>query len=311
MANTVLVILGPTCTGKTALALKLCPLINGVILSADSRQVVQFLDIGTGKLPAGEVSCSITKLADRWVVDGVDIFGYDLVQPDEYFSAYAYVQYCRKLIPALHAAGKTVLVVGGTGLYIDALTGRISLAHVRPDMALRQQLAKLTTPELAHKLGELDAAAAKTIDLKNPARVLRAIEKCLGEQVADSKVPVDYPASFVSIGLTADREVLYGRADRWVETIFTDQLFAEVQLVQAKFPQSHRLTGLVYTSAVAYLAGELDLAAARHRASFDLHAYIRRQQTWFKRTPRVSWLTIGTKNFDSEARSIVESLLHG
>ena len=321
MENKAIIILGPTCTGKTSLAINLSKRFNGAILSADSRQVVRYMDIGTGKIPAEETNRHVEKLDDRWIVDGVNIFGYDLVNPDEYFSAYDFVEYCQKVFPAVSRDGKNIFLVGGTGFYIDAVTGKTSLDGVGPNVELRKSLGKLSTDELAEKLRRLDESAYKTIDTKNPARLLRAVEKAMaghagshsprrnGQEIGTHSEETVAPA--VIIGLTAEREILYNRADTWVDTIFNEKLFEEVKLIQTRFPKSHRLNGLIYKSAANYLNSVADLSESKQRAKFDMHAYIRRQQTWFKRNDEIKWLNICDKNFDSKATSIVLSLING
>lgn len=310
MQSKVVIILGPTCTGKTSLGLKLCQLFNGAIISADSRQVVRYMDIGTGKIPAGENNRQLKKREDRWVVDGVDIFGYDLVNPDEYFSAYDFVNYCQSIFSQIrHDA---TFLVGGTGFYIDAITGRASLEGIGPNIELRKSLEKLSVEELGKKLLELDESAYKGIDTKNPARLVRAIEKVVQLTTSDkvNKVaPIVEKVAY--IGLSVEREILYQRADKWVDSIFNEKLFEEVKLIQTRFPKSHRLNGLIYKSTVDYLNGVTDIKETVERAKFDMHAYIRRQQTWFKRNAEIKWLDICDKNFDSGAISIVESELNG
>lgn len=335
MPNKTIVILGPTCTGKTSLAVKLSKLFNGAIISADSRQVVRLMDIGTGKIPAGEINRRVERREDKWIVDEVDIFGYDLVNPDDYFSAYDFVKYYQKTIPRIQGDeakksldGRNIFLVGGTGFYIDAVTGKTSLAEISPNMELRKSLENLSTEELADKLRRLDESAYKTIDTKNPARLVRAIEKIIqvgGVIASDRRERGDLdeiaspptadlvpPNDIVTIvGLTADREVLYSQSDKWVDGVFTEKLFEEIKLIQARFPESHRLNGLIYGSAVDYLAGKTPLEEAKQQAKFAMHAYIRRQQTWFKRNPQIKWFNILHPNFDADITSIVESELHG
>ncbi len=309
MVTKLLIILGPTCTGKTSLALKLCARFNGAIVSADSRQVVRYMDLGTGKVPVDALDQQIEKRTDRWLMNGIDIYGYDLVNPDDYFSAFDFADYCGKLFPAISRSNKNIFIVGGTGFYIDALTGRMPLAGIGPDMKLRGELEKLSLEDLATKLLELDEPAYQKIDRKNPARLIRAIERSTQVDSLAKTIPVVRDAVFV--GLTADREILYSRADRWVAEIFGEQLFAEVKQIQTQFPKSLRLNGLIYKSVVDYLTGAATLEEAKQRAKFDMHAYIRRQQTWFKRTPGIAWFDISQKNFDAGVSSLVESELHG
>lgn len=305
------IVVGPTCTGKTSLAVKLCKQFDGVILSADSRQVVKYMDVGTGKVPVSGSGVQLAREKDRWVLDGVDVFGYDLINPDDYFSAFDFKSYCEKLFPQVSRNGKNVFLVGGTGFYIDAVTGRTSLEGVSPDMALRHELKHLSVEELAGRLLKLDEVGYNKVDAKNPARLIRAIEKAShmrSSLASDRRSDGISKASY--IGLTASREVLYSRADRWVEEIFGEKLFEEVRLLQKLFPKSHRLTGLVYKSTLDYLSGVSTLEEARQRAKFDVHAYIRRQQTWFKRDPEIRWFDISQPNFDAEVSFLVESILN-
>ena len=309
MATKNFVILGPTCAGKTSLGLKLCQKFNGAIISADSRQVVRHMDIGTGKIPMSGTTLKIDRMEGSWILSDVGVYGYDLVDPDQYFSAYDFVTYCKKTFPRASLNGKNVFVVGGTGFYIDALTGKTPLAGVGPDLELRKYLETLTLDQLGQKLFELNSAASQKIDLKNPARVIRAVEKSLSREVLQEKSSL--LANPTYIGLTCDRKVLYERADAWVGAIFGAGLFEEVAKIQEQFPKSQRLTGLIYKSAVNYLAGQTTLEEAKQRAKFDMHAYIRRQQTWFKRDPNIIWFDISQPNFDEQVVSLVESKLHG
>lgn len=303
------VILGPTCTGKTSLGLKLCQKFNGVIISADSRQMIRHMDIGTGKIPVSSATLEILRTEAKWVLSDVDVYGYDLVDPDQYFSAHDFLNYCQKTFPRASLNGKNVFVVGGTGFYIDALTGKIPLAGVGPDLELRKYLEILTLDQLGQKLLELNSEVYQKIDLKNPARVIRAIEKSLTREVSREKQPL--LTEPIYIGLTGDRKILYERADAWVDAVFGAGLFDEVANIQKQFPKSHRLTGLIYKSAVSYLSSQTTLEEANQRAKFDMHAYIRRQQTWFKRDPAITWFDILDPNFDDRVVSLVESKLHG
>lgn len=309
MSTNNFVILGPTCTGKTSLGLKLCQKFNGAIISADSRQAVRYMDVGTGKLPVSNATSEILRTEDRWVLGGVDVYGYDLVDPDQYFSAYDFVGYCQKTFPRVPLNGKNMFVVGGTGFYIDALAGNTPLAGVAPDLGLRNYLETLNLEQLDQKLLEVNPEAYQKLDLKNPARVIRAIEKSLTSEISQEKSSL--LTAPIYIGLTGDRKILYERADAWVDAIFDPRLFDEVVNIQQQFPKSHRLTGLIYKSAVSYLSNQATLEEASQRAKFDMHAYIRRQQTWFKRDPNIIWFDISQPNFDDRVVSLVESNLHG
>jgi len=311
MPNKIIVILGPTCTGKTSLAIRLCKRYNGSIISADSRQVVRYMDIGTGKIPSGELDWQIMKSDDKWVVGGADIYGYDLIDPDGYFSAYDFIKHCQKILPRISREGRNAFLVGGTGFYIDAVTSRVSFKGGGPDFELREVLSKESVEELGYRLMQLDKNIYESIDKKNPARLVRAVEKAMKGSEHNKIVDTPVIERAVHIGLTAKRDVLYGRADKWVDSVFNDKLFNEVELIIKRFPKSHRLRGLVYKSVSDFLKGSIGLEEAVQRVKFDLHSYIRRQQTWFKRNPEIKWLDISKENFDSKIQSIVESVLNG
>lgn len=290
------VILGPTSSGKTSLALQLCKKYGGEIISADSRQVYKFMDVGTGKVPVRS-RYEIKKQDDHWELDGIKVWGYDLVTPDEHFSAYDFATFALEKISLLLTAGKKVWLVGGTGFYIDMVTGRIETDGVPPDLELRHELEQLPLRELQEKLRDLDEAGYTEIDKKNPARLVRAIEKILTSKEPSPPLPYLKETQFIMAGLTADRKILYGRADSWLEEVWHNGLLEEVRsLLGSEYKHSPKLQGLVYKSAVAYIKKEMKEGDAIQRAKYDLHAYIRRQQTYFKKIPGVKWADVAQDN---------------
>jgi len=290
------IILGPTSSGKTTLALSLCQKYGGEIISADSRQVYKFMDVGTGKLPNNS-KAKVVKKENYWHVDGVKIWGYDLVTPNDYFSAFDYAQFALKKISTILSAGKKVFLVGGTGFYIDMVIGRIRSDGAPPDLELRRELEQLPLRELQDKLEKLDSDSFAVIDKQNPARLVRTIEKKLTKDKPHSALPYLKNVEFVTVGLTADRNTLYSRADNWLEAIWTGGLLEEVSsLLNSEYKDSPKLRGLIYKTAVAYLRKELAEEEAKQKAKFDLHAYIRRQQTYFKKMPGITWLNVAQDN---------------
>ncbi len=293
----VFVILGPTSSGKTSLALKLAKKMNGEIISADSRQIYKTMDIGTGKLPIN-ANVKIVRDVDKWIIDGINVWGYDLVTPDAFFSAYDFAKFALPKISRGNPENKTMFVVGGTGFYIDILTGRVKPSNVMPDLELRATLETLSTEELQKKLESLNPQEYTKIDQKNPVRLLRALEKNLNKSVNTVELPYLNDVEFVFIGLTASREILYARADLWVENIWQTGLISETEsLLQLGYKDSPKMSGLVYKSAVAFINKELSEQQAKERIKFDIHAYIRRQQTYFKKMPNVNWFDISTDDF--------------
>ena len=303
------VILGPTSSGKTSLALELCRRYRGEIISADSRQVYKYMDIGTGKAPVGE-ALSIKRGSKKWVVDNVNIWGYDLVYPGEYSSAYDFAQFALPKIEEIENTGTTAILVGGTGFYIETVTGKTKISAIKPDYELRKILEDQDIAELQQKLMSLNLKVFDTIDRNNKVRLIRAIERELVKNTDATPLPYPDPDSFVYIGLTSDRSVLYKKADMWLDAVWASGLLDEVHcLINLGFADTPQIRGLVYKSALAYINNEKTEQDAIQRAKYDLHSYVRRQQTWFKRIPEIIWFDISDKNFSQKVFDTVESYI--
>lgn len=290
------VILGPTSTGKTSLALDLCKKYDGEIISADSRQIYKFFDIGTGKLTVNS-DVSVEKHEKCWVVDGVTVWGYDLVDPNEYFSAYDYAYFALSKIKELLEVGKITFLVGGTGFYVDLVTGSASVSGVQPDFELRSELRNFSLGQLYTKLTSLNPAVVNKIDKNNPARLIRAIEIELNKKSNTTPLPYLDDTGFNFVGLTASRDFLYTRVDLWLDNIWDNGLIDEARSVLSQYKDSRILNGLIYKSVVEFISGEKDEEVAKQEAKFDLHSYIRRQQTWFKRSKEVIWIQIDSVEY--------------
>ncbi len=171
-----LVISGPTSSGKTSLALDIAKYLGISIISADSRQIYKYFDIGTGKVPITN-SYLYERHLDYWLIDGVKVYGYDLVEPDKKYNAYDFSIYARNLITQLTRYDGKALLVGGTGFYIDTTLGRLELNQAPSDPTLREELNGKSLENLVLQLKELSIDAYNNIDLKNKVRVVRAIEK--------------------------------------------------------------------------------------------------------------------------------------
>lgn len=312
MTAKVFIILGPTSSGKTSLALSLCKKFSGEIISCDSRQIYKGMDIGTGKIPVMS-DIKYQGLGDKWVLDGVGVWGYDLAFPNEYFSAYDYAKFALEKIGSLLKEGKRVFLVGGTGFYIDAIVGRVQLAGVKPDFELRETLKAVPTEELVGWLTSLNLDVAGRIDTKNRARVVRALEIELRREKTRTSPPLRLmDVEYEFIGLNAPRSFLYQKADCWLEFVWENGLLSETStLLSQGYRNTEPLSGLIYKSAVGLLDGKVSDGEARDEAKFDLHAYIRRQQTYFKRNKDIGWFDITGKNFAQEVADAVESNLDG
>ncbi len=327
--NKIVVICGPTSTGKTSLAIRLCREISskgrpasgwhGEVVSADSRQIYKYMDIGTGKRPTGmrNEELRIMEGDGYWIVNGVYIHLYDVVEPDKKFSVARFKDAATREIESIWRRGKVPFLVGGTGFYIAAVLGETKFPRVAPDWELRKDLETLSTAELFEKLQKLDPERAKTIDPKNPRRLVRAIEVASKKNVVAGLVPARREATtrvattnVLKIGLISNRSVLYDRADAWAESIVNHGLLDEVRdLINRGYKNTEPLKGIIYQTAVEYLDEKITKEEMLERIKFDLHGYIRRQLTWFKRDKEIRWFDLSEPDFDKKVEEVVESYL--
>ena len=300
-----IVILGPTCTGKTSLALKIAKQVNGAIISADSRQVYKFMDIGTGKMPTNKNS-TIKKDKNKWQIDGIDMYLYDLVFPNEDFSVSVFVEKAKQVIEQIIAQGKVPIIVGGTGFYIEVLTSQQNVYPVQPDTILRQELQGLKLEHLQAELLKLNPERFNEIDIQNPVRLIRAIEVAKSGKSEESIGLTGF--EYLKIGLKADREILFSTADKWVNDILEIGLIDEVkELVSRGYKNTQPMQGMIYKTVISYLNGEIVLKEQLvEQIKFEMHNYIRRQQTYFNKIKEVTWYDISKNTFDQAVFKHIE-----
>lgn len=286
-APPLLVIAGATATGKTGLAIDVAEhmTVEGVrteIISADSRQVYRGLDIGTAKA---------TEEQRR----GIRHHGLDLVDPDQPFSVADFAVHARSVLPAIADAGGLAILVGGTGLYLRAVARGIDTDALPSDPDVRAQLeAELLTAglgPLAARLAGLAPRRAASVDLRNPRRVVRALE--IAELVGDANLPAPrgYDGPVVWVGLSVQPAV-HGR---WIveraRAQFDAGLIEEARALRERFdPALPAFSAIGYREAWAVLDGELDREGAISLDSQRNVAFAKRQRTWFRAEPDIRWL---------------------
>jgi len=279
-----LVLVGETAVGKTALSLTLAKKFNGEIISADSRLFYKGMDIGTAKpIPAEQAE--------------VPHHLVDVCAPDETLTLGDYQAKAYAIIDDIHRRGKLPLLVGGTGQYVMAVIEGWGIPAVPPQPALRAILEAMPLTELNRWLSVLDPEKYATIDRQNPRRVVRALEVTLVAgrpiSVLQRKHPPGYDVALV--GLTRSRESLYARIDARVDEMMAAGLLAELEgLRDAGYGRSlPSMSGLGYKQLWAYLAGEMSLAEAVERIKFETHRYARQQANWHKRLHgRIQWFNL-------------------
>jgi len=283
------VLTGPTASGKTKAALALADDLPIEVVSADSRQVYRGMDVGTAKPTAAERA----QLPHHLI---------DIIDPHETFSAHRFVQDARGALDDIRRRGRLPVVVGGTGFYIKALVESALLAEVPPDAALRRDLEALQEREgvagLAARLESLDPTRAAIVDRANPRRLIRAIEVAETGGSAEGSRPAPSSAIF---GIDVPVDVLATRIERRVNDMYAGGLLEETRaLLDCGLPpESPALTGVGYGEAAAMLAGSLTLDEAQRRTVSRTRQYARRQRTWFRHQLSVHWRSSAT---------IVESL---
>lgn len=275
------VIVGPTGIGKSALAFELALQIGGEVVVADSRQVYERLEIATNK-PSAEQRRRV---------------GYhmiDFIDPAATFNAAEYVEGANAAIAGIAARGRVPIVEGGTMLYVDALCDGFSLTGVPPNAELRKELSRLDATGLAERLLALDPDPG--VDLRNPVRVIRAIEvlKSAGPPLSRLRRRMPPPWQAVRIGLFADIDVIDQRLDERSKAQVQRGLVAETQAaLDAGVPATAAvMTGIGYAEALAHIRGELTLEELPKVMARSNRRYARRQLRWWRRDLRVRWFGI-------------------
>ncbi|MFA5127874.1 MAG: tRNA (adenosine(37)-N6)-dimethylallyltransferase MiaA [Patescibacteria group bacterium] len=286
----IIVIVGPTASGKTALSLELANQFNGEIINADSRQVYRGMDIGTAK----EISDG---KQNGYVVRGIRHHLIDVVNPDEEFTLAHYKKMAFEAIDGILSRGKMPIVVGGTGLYVRTIVDNPDIPAVAPDSKLRAELEKKSISELAELLFKLDPKTAEKIDLKNPRRLIRAIEVAMsGESFLDLQNRFHPRYDALQIGLALPREELNRRINARVDQQIKDGLVEEVKNLAKKYSwELPAMSGIGYKQIGLFLRGEINLPEAIEMIKRDTRQYAKRQMTWFKRDDHINWINDATE----------------
>ncbi|NIW80261.1 MAG: tRNA (adenosine(37)-N6)-dimethylallyltransferase MiaA [Calditrichae bacterium] len=290
--KTVLVLTGPTGVGKTGLSLAIAKKLPVEIVSADSRQIYRYMDIGTAK-------------PDSKVREQVPHHFIDILNPDQDYSAGAFANAARQTISEILMRGKIPLVVGGAGLYIQALLVGFFKSDVK-DLALRewlyQRLEKEGIDKLYAELKKVDRESAQKTHPNNVKRVIRALEVYLasGEPLSQLQKAHQDPAPFpwVEIALFCQRQLLYRQINQRVEKMFERGLVAEVQrlLNMGYSPTLNSLNSVGYKEVIAYLQDEMDLFNCKELVKQNTRRYAKRQLTWLRGDKDVNWLELNADN---------------
>lgn len=275
-----LVILGPTASGKSGLAIDLARAYNGEVVSADSRQVYKNLNLGTGKVTKKEM-------------EGVKHHLLDVVDPKKTFTVSDYKELAKKAIADIHSRGKLPILCGGTGFYIQAVVDDVVFPDVPPNPKLRQKLEKVSSSKLFQKLRKLDPNRAKEIDANNKTKIIRALEII---QTLGSVPPIkkNDPYDCLQIGITTSDNVLRQKINTRLTERFKKGMAREVSTLHKKGLSWKRMfaLGLEYRYISLFLQDKISKKEMIESLQNEIWHYAKRQRTWFKRDTRIKWFEL-------------------
>jgi tRNA dimethylallyltransferase len=304
--NKVLILLGPTGVGKTGVSILLAKALNTEIISADSMQIYRHMDIGTAK-PSKEERATVRHHM------------IDIVNPSEAYSTGKYIEAVVPIIEGLHKTERIPVVVGGTGLYIKAMTKGI-FSGPSADWTLREYLLSMEKEEngsLYNYLKELDPEAAEKITPNDTRRIIRALEVCLKSKETLSemqkKLTRPLPYEFIKIGLSRERKELYNMIEKRVDKMIIDGLVNEVKKAIEMIGNSEiplpSMQAIGYKDIAMYLQGQITLDEAIRLVKRGTKRYAKRQFTWFRKEEDIHWVNITGINESHEAFMRVNDIL--
>ena len=294
-----IIISGATATGKSAVSIALAQAIDAEVINADSMQVYRGMDIGTAKITLDERH-------------GVPHHMLDVLDVNQDSTVAWYQSAAREAIDEIHSRGKSVVMVGGTGLYIKAVIDELNFPDTDPMVrhTLNKEAEELGIDAMFARLEKLDPAAALAIDRANLRRIIRALEVIeITGQPFTANLPREDSVRFPNarqFGLVMDRELLSERIDARVNTMFEQGLVAEVQnlMNQGLLEGRTAQRALGYAQVISHVKGEISLDAAIEETKRATRQYARRQETWFSRDARIKWISPRQPRLES----ILESL---
>lgn len=296
----VIVLTGPTAVGKTGLALTVAPPLDAEIISADSRQIYRYMDVGTAK----------PSIAERAQVAHHVL---DVVYPDQPFSVVDYQRAAARALDDILGRGRRALVVGGSPHYLYALMDRLEPPPVNTRLRRWLERADRNQPEqLDRWLGALDPVAAASIDARNRRRVIRAVEATLTSGSPFSEMGRRRGSSVAAawIGLGMEREALHARVRARLRAMLDTGWLHEVRtlLTMGYSRELPSMSATGYSELVSVVRGEISEETAVERIAFATNRYIRHQETWLKRDDRIRWLDAGDADLPERFMALLETL---
>ena len=300
----VIVICGPTASGKTALSIEIAKKYNGEIVSADSMQIYKYMNIGTAK-------------PDSTERDGIVHHMLDIVAPQESYSVAEYTEEAHRVIEDITSRGKTAVITGGTGLYINSLIDDVDFLENDSDTSIRNELQKIADEQgadvLVRELKSIDPASAEKIHKNNLRRIIRAIEfyKMTGIPISEHQAKTTEKESRYlpcMLAIKWDMGRLYERIEQRVDIMLENGLFDEVEQLMKNgcTPQMQSMQGIGYKETAEFLEGKISLDETISKIKQDTRHYAKRQMTWFRRDERIHWID-AESDIVNEAETILKN----
>lgn len=301
--NKLIVILGPTGSGKTKWAVRLAKSFDGEIVSADSRQIYKEMDIGTDKIQCPKIKSEESK--KYYLYKGIPHHLIDIIAPDQEFTLAQYKKQAVKTVKDIHKRKKLPFLVGGTGLYIQSVIDNLNIPKVRPDPKIRKKLEEKNKEDLFQELQKTDPKAIKFIDPNNKRRIVRALEVYLitGKTFSQQRKKNKPLFETLQIGIDLDKEKLKKKINQRVEAMFKEGLIQELKKLLKKYNKNlPAMSGIGYAETIQYLEGKINLEEAKTEIQKNTWRYSRRQMSWFRRDSRIHW----TDNYNKAKNLIKE-----
>ena len=287
MKNPLIILTGPTAVGKTALSINLAKAVNGEIISADSMQIYKEMNIGTAKPTVEEMQ-------------GIPHYMLDFVLPSERYSVADFKEAATDRIEDILKREKVPIIVGGTGLYVDALTKNITYPEIEIDLEYRKQLEELIKENGLESLHEeakkIDEKAMQTISKNDKKRIMRVLE--IYHQTGKTKTQLESesrltppPYEYIVFAINMEREKLYERINKRVDIMIDQGLIEEVEALTKKYEEfPTAMQGLGYKEVVSYLKKEITKEEMIEKLKMETRRYAKRQLTWFRKDENIKWI---------------------